>query len=184
MPTALKGHLREAGVAIGNLLRRSNGATNRKSSLSSPEPPIVTIYFDFYGEFDPAEITKRLGIEPTGQFRAGEPRPSGLGHRRRNGWILKVDPESTFEIDELLKQIQAAVTATPEQIRQVSSELDVEAVVTCEVQATSAMPSLWFSHELVRWAASIGAAIDVDIMLLEGEEPEEVEPTRASRCKR
>ena len=137
--------------------------------MSPPDPPQVTMYFDFYGTFDPTEITKRLGIEPASQFKAGDPRPFGSGGRRRDGWMLKAGPVDTFEIDDLLKQLQAAVTATPEQIRTVSSELGVEAVVTCEVQATSSAPSLWFSNEFVQWAASIGAAIDVDTMLLSEE---------------
>lgn len=135
--------------------------------LSSSDSPKVRIFFDFYGTFDPDEITKRLGIEPTRQFRAGEPRILGSGHRRRDGWILEVGPARTYEIDDLLKQIQAAVTASPEEIRRVSAELNVEAVLTCEVQSDSSMPSLCFADEFVQWAASIGAAIDVDIMLLE-----------------
>jgi hypothetical protein len=125
---------------------------------------------DFHGAFDPTEITKRLGIEPTRQFRAGDQRPSGCGHRRRDGWVLAIGPAATFEIDDLLKQMQAAVTVAPEKIKSVSSELEIQAVVTCEVQSTASMPSLCFAEEFVRWTASIGAAIDVDITLLENGE--------------
>src|SRR5690348_6040693 len=118
------------------------------------DPPQVTMYFDFYGEFDPAEITRRLGIEATVQFKAGDPHPSGSGYRRQDRWILKASPEYTFEIDDLLKQIQAVVTVSPEEIQQVSSELNVDAVITCEVFSVSSMPSMCFSKEFVQWAAS------------------------------
>lgn len=128
------------------------------------------MYFDFYGAFDPAEITRRLGVKPTSQFRAGEPRPTGVGSRRRDGWIIEVGAAKTFEIDDLLKQLKAAVTASPADIQKVTRELNVDAVVTCEVQSTSSMPSLYFASEFVQWAAAVGAAIDVDIMLLEKDE--------------
>jgi len=82
---------------------------------------------------------------------------------------VAIGPVRTFEIDDLLKQLQAAVTASPEKIKGVSLDLNVAAVVTCEVQSVDSMPSLCFSEEFVRWAASIGAAIDVDVMLLEKE---------------
>jgi hypothetical protein len=108
-----------------------------------------------------------LGIEPTRRFKSGDPVPSGIGDHRRDGWIVAVGPVETFEIDDLLKQIRAAVTTSPEKIKTVSAELNIEAVVTCEVQSTASMPSLCFSEEFVQWAASIGATIDVDIMLLE-----------------
>ncbi len=137
--------------------------------MPSSDPPKVSIYFDFHGVFDPIEITRRLGIEPTRQFRSGDPVPSGIGDHRRDGWIVAAGPVETFEIDDLLMQIRAAVSAPPDEIKQVSSELNIEAVVTCEVQSTVSMPSLCFSEEFVQWAALIGAAIDVDIMLLEEE---------------
>lgn len=133
----------------------------------SMDPPIISMYFDFYGVFDPAEITGRLGIEPTSQFKSGEKRPSGVGSRRRDAWIIEVGPVQGFEIDDLLRQLEAAVSVPSEEVRRVSSELKVKAVVTCEVKSVSSMPSLCFSDEFIRWAASLGAAIDVDIMLLE-----------------
>jgi Domain of unknown function (DUF4279) len=138
------------------------------------DPPEVSIYFDFYGKFDPAEITKRLGIEPTSWCRAGDPRLSGSGVCRRDRWILRVGPAYTFEIDDLLNQIQAVVTATPKEIKKVSSDLNINPVITCEVFSTASMPSLCFSKEFVQWSASIGAAIEGDIMLL-GEDEEEAD---------
>jgi hypothetical protein len=138
--------------------------------VSPSDFPRVSIYFDFYGVFDPVEITKRLGIEPTRQFRSGEPGPSGVGHRRRDGWIVAVGPATTFEIDDLLKQMRAAVTVSPEDIKKVSFELNIKPAVTCEVQSIDSMPSLCFPGEFVQWVASMGAAIDVDIMLLEKSE--------------
>ena len=128
------------------------------------------MYFDFYGVFDPAEISVRLGIEPTTQSRSGEPRPSSSGHRRRDAWSIRSGPVEAFEIDDLLKQMQTAITVSPEEIKRVSSELNIKAVVTCEVQSVASMPSLNFSEKFVQWAASMGAAIDVDIMLLEEDE--------------
>jgi hypothetical protein len=68
----------------------------------------------------------------------------------------------------------AVVTVQPEEIRKVASDLDVEAVITCEVQTDScSVPAIRFSDEFIHWASAMGAVIDVDIMLLAKDEDEE-----------
>lgn len=130
------------------------------------DPAIVTIYFDFYGEsFDPQEITERLKMKPTTQFKKGEPMPSSLTRsRRRDGWVLTAASAETFHIDDLLDELKAAVTATPEAIRMVASDFEVEAVVTCEIVAQSeVMPSVVFPPDFAEWVSARGATICVDI---------------------
>jgi hypothetical protein len=133
----------------------------------SHDPPIVTIYFDFYGEsFDPEEITERLKMEPTSQFKKGGPIPPLLSRNwRRDGWMLKVGPLEIFEIDGMLDQLKAAVTAPSGRIKEVASELGVEAEVTCEIIPQSeALPAMVFPAGFVDWAAARGANISVDII--------------------
>lgn len=133
----------------------------------SQDPPIVTLYFDFYGKsFDPEEISKRLAMEPTYQFQKGDPIPPlDLRNRRRDGWTLKVGSVETFEIDDLLDQLKAAVTASPEAIKEVLSEFDVGAEVTCEiVPGWESFPAMVFPADFIEWAAAREATVSVDVI--------------------
>jgi Domain of unknown function (DUF4279) len=139
------------------------------------------MYFDFYGEsFDPMQITDRLGFNPTSQFRRGEPMaPPFTGSRRRDGWVLRAGSAETFDLDELLDQLKAAVTASPEAIQAVVSEFHVDAVVTCEIVAKSeVMPAVVFPPDFVEWAALRGITVRVDIMAYT-EDDEDEAPLRS-----
>jgi hypothetical protein len=141
-----------------------------------PTQPIVSVHFDFYGEsFDPDAITQRLGIEPTTHFRAGDPMSLGTGHRKRDRWILTVGDKEVLHIDDMLKELRGAINVSPQEIRNVCSELAVEAVVTCMVlpqppqtPATGSpqMPSMEFPPDFVEWVASLGARLSIDVMTI------------------
>lgn len=134
--------------------------------------PIVSVHFDFFGEsFDPDVITQRLGIKPTGHFRAGDPMSLGTGRRRRDCWTLMVGDTETLYVDDMLEELRAAFTASPEAVKELCSELDVEAAVTCMVLPQSRqMPAMDFSADFVEWAASLGAGITVDVLTVAEDE--------------
>lgn len=134
--------------------------------------PVVSVHFDFYGEsFDPDVITKRLSIKPTGHFLAGDPMSLGTGRRRRDCWTLMVGDTETLYVDDMLEELRAAFTASPEAVKELCSELDVEAVVTCMVLPQSRqMPAMDFPADFVDWAASLGAGITVDVLTVAEDE--------------
>lgn len=98
--------------------------------------PVVSIYIAFYGEvFDPYEVTRYVGIEPTRQIKRGDPMPPGTGKRQRNGWMIQVGPAQTFRIDGMLAELKSAVSSSPELIKEVCSRLELGAVRTCVAEA-------------------------------------------------
>ena len=58
-----------------------------EASTNVEANPVVRLDLRFYGEtFDPDEITRQLGIEPTTAFRPDDPiTPDGEGRRRGFG---------------------------------------------------------------------------------------------------
>jgi hypothetical protein len=131
--------------------------------------PKVKLYFRFYGEsFDPDEITARLGVEPTEQFRPGDPiTKDGRGKRRKDGWWIKVGPQRTLEIDDLLQELREKVVVDSAIVRQLCQELNINLVILCGVGMGSSedLPITYFPPDFVGWAAEMGAAINVDIVL-------------------
>lgn len=137
--------------------------------MSTEILPTVKLYLRFYGEsFDPDEITRRLGIKPTLQFRPGDPATEdGEGRRRGYGWMIKVGGQGTIEIDKLLDELRQRVTVSGTSIKQVCNELGVEAVVLCGVgqhEDAITTPTLWFPADFLGWVAEMGASLNVDVV--------------------
>jgi hypothetical protein len=136
--------------------------------MASRRLPKVQLYFRFYGEnFNPDEITRRLKVDPTIQFRPGDPiTADGRGRRRRYGWMVAVGGEETIKIDSLLIELRERFDASPKDVKALCRDLNLKAVVLCGVgQDAEETPRLQFPPEFVAWVADMGAAIDVDIIL-------------------
>jgi hypothetical protein len=128
--------------------------------------PTVGIYFRFYGTaFDPDEITRRLGIEPTSHYRAGDSAAGRTVPHRRDGWMIKIGPRETFEIEDLLQELQNQVDVTGAAVKQVCTDLQVQAVVVCAIvqPASASTPALEFPASFLEWVAGMGASINVDV---------------------
>lgn len=142
---------------------------NASQAKGLKELPRVKLYFRFYGEsFDPDEVTKRLGIEPSEKFRPGDPiTKDGRGKRRRSGWWIKAGPQRTLEIDDLLQELREKVAVDSAVVRQLCQDLDVSLVILCGVGMGESedLPITYFPPEFVAWAAEMGAAINVDVVL-------------------
>lgn len=145
-------------------------------SPHNPETlPVVRLYLRFYSEnsdpgehFDPDEITRRLGIEPTTQFRPGDPiTKDGEGRRRRSGWMLKIVEEETLEIDEMLQEVKERLDDARALVPQICKDLQVSAVILCGVLRNDSvlMPALNFPPSFINWADTLGASINVDVVL-------------------
>jgi hypothetical protein len=132
--------------------------------------PRVNLYFRFYGEaFDPDEITKRLGVESTDSFRSGDPiTKDGKGKWPHYGWIIEVEGSNPWENNDLLQEFRQRVTVSPETVRRLCRDLNLDAVVICGVgirDATEPAPDLYFPNEFLEWVAELGASLNVDVIL-------------------
>jgi hypothetical protein len=131
--------------------------------------PRVDLYLRFYGEtFDPDEITKRLGVEPTYSFRPGDPiTKDGKGKRRDYGWMIEVKGFNPWENDDLLREFRQRVAVSPEAVRQLCRDLSINPVVICGVgirDTAESAPDLYFPNEFLAWIAELGASLNVDVL--------------------
>jgi hypothetical protein len=137
--------------------------------VSVEKLPIITLCFRFYGEsFDPDEITRRLELTPTSVFRPGDPiTKDGRGKRRRFGWRLKVKEHEGLDMQDLLQEFKERISVSSSLVRQVCTDLDIQAVVFCGVRQRESeiTPALEFPMDFVEWVGELGASIDVDVIL-------------------
>jgi hypothetical protein len=130
----------------------------------------VRLTFCFFGEdFDPDEITRRLGIHPTESWRRGDPRgnPKSGAKYPRSGWRLVVGPQMTLPIDGLLAELRQQVDVAGATVRQMCENLKLEAYISCGVTqpSDSSTPMLEFPPDFMAWAISLGASVGVDFII-------------------
>jgi len=136
---------------------------------STSELPEVSLFFRFYGNsFNPVEITRRLGIEPNKSWKSGEQMGSVQENRqhRHDAWMVKVGPQRTVDINELLRDLRTRVNTDGNLIKELCADLNVEAVIVCGVIQTSQGRSaaIEFPVDFLEWAASKNASIVVDVI--------------------
>jgi hypothetical protein len=132
-------------------------------------PPSVSLYFRFYGEsFDPDEITRRLGVHPTNKFRPGDPIAESSSARWPGyGWIIKVGPQKTFDIEDMLRDLRERADVSPTSVKQLCADFNLDLVIICGVgwEAGDSMPTMFFPPEFLAWVVDLGASLNVDVIL-------------------
>jgi hypothetical protein len=130
--------------------------------------PETKLYFRFYGEsFDPDEITRRLGIEPTAQRRPGDPiTKDGRGSYRDYSWMVKIGPSETLDIEDMLHELRERMDVSPETVKQLCADLNLDLVIVCGVGGEQAdtMPAMFFPSEFLAWVVELGASLNVDVI--------------------
>jgi hypothetical protein len=119
--------------------------------------------------FDPNEITKRTGIEPSNIARAGEPvswaskiKSGSIPKIKFSRWELQsnLDPLTDVE-DQMRTLIQRLQAAWPEFIK-LGNEYD--AIFTCIIwDYSDARPAIYFDKDIVKSAAELNALIQVTV---------------------
>lgn len=120
--------------------------------------------------FNPDDITRLLGIEPTSINAAGA--HSALDSPVISSWELSTetvtDDVDVYKLtEEILKQIEPAKDKLLEVIKNqnLSPRLNVELVLSIDKDETS--PEVGFGGRLTRFMADIGAFINIDYKLSE-----------------
>lgn len=122
------------------------------------------VYFALYGtDFDPEEVTRRVGLEPTSIKRKGEPKT-----RRHSFWQISSgrvegDIIDVYEMSSALVTLLAPRSAEIANTRQ---ELALEAVLEVVLWITTdesiSTPAIGFDREVISFLHTVGATIDVD----------------------
>jgi Domain of unknown function (DUF4279) len=72
-------------------------------------------YFTLVGEFDPADISRRLGLEPTSSWKKGDLNPRTQLERKHSRWNLDSRFEQSASLEEqvadVLKQLKPCSAA-------------------------------------------------------------------------
>jgi hypothetical protein len=128
-------------------------------------------FFALYGyHFNPDDITRLLGLEPTSINAAGA--QSGLDKPVISSWELSTetitDEVDVYKLTEtIIKQVEPAKEKILEVIKShnLSPRIGVELVLSTDKDETC--PDVGFGARTIRFLADIGAFINVDYRLSE-----------------
>ena len=131
-------------------------------------------YFALAGyHFNPDDITRLLGIEPTSVNRAGA--RSGLDKPVISSWELSTDTV-TSDVDDIdvyaltdiiIKQLEPIEEKILEACKNYNLSPRMGVVLTLSVDKDESSPEVGFGARSIRFLADIGAFINVDYQLSE-----------------
>jgi hypothetical protein len=142
-------------------------------SLPDERTPLVRTNFVISGSFDPDEVTRLMGVEPSSISRKGTRiRTRAKSIPVDDSWWLKTTEESyTFDgTEEVAKAIQRLkpLAASLERVRARFPEarLDLTLVAYVPEHPQSAVPNLSLDPALLRDLAELRIIFEIDYMLL------------------
>ena len=132
-------------------------------------------FFALYGyHFNPDDITRLLGLEPTSINNAGA--NSDLDKPVISSWEFSTDTitsdDQELDIyklidDEILKKIEPAKDKIIEVCKSHNLSPRISVVLTLSVDKDESCPEVGFGSRVVKFCAEIGAFLNVDYQLSE-----------------
>ena len=119
-------------------------------------------------ECAPAEITERLGLDPSRTWMVGDPMLGGARVYKKNGWRLELIDDDASGVEALVEQLLQQLEPSGDAIAELALENYAE--ISCIVFATEYVPALHFSHKTLQRITQLGAEIDIDLYCLTSDE--------------
>jgi hypothetical protein len=116
--------------------------------------------FTIQDSFDPAEITRRIGIDPTECWRKGDLHPKSGVKRKLSRWSLFSRLARTAELEDHVKDILAQMDQKPEAFQSVSKEFGGHIQVSGYFNTEE--PSFHFDQRTVEALAKYSLSVGFD----------------------
>lgn len=109
------------------------------------------------------EMAKSAGINPTKSWANGEVvHPKAKNVHKQNGCLLEVEDTS---LAGALEQLQNVLQSQSASLLDLPNNVEVE--LSCIVYLSGEAPALYLEPQHVKFLASMGAAVDIDVYMLE-----------------
>lgn len=138
------------------------------------------MYLGLFGDFDPDDLTARIGIVPTKSARAGEHVPGKVP--KTSIWRFSsphVEGE-VVDVGELSRGVVRALAPHADAIAKAREELGLaawfEVVLHISTDDSISTPIITFDQEVIAFVHRVGAGIDVDTYRNTPEDSEQTPP--------
>jgi len=121
-------------------------------------------YFAVADGFDPADITARVGVQPTDSWRRGDQCVQTLRERQFSRWSLHSRLDRKQELELHIRDVLAQLDANAEAFASVSREFGGWMQLVAYLRRDD--PGLRFEPDIVEGLARYALAVDFDIYRL------------------
>jgi hypothetical protein len=125
-------------------------------------------YFMVSGSFDPAQITERMGVNPTESSLEGELIKGSKMVRKCSRWILRSHLDTTATLEQHVSDVLAQLDAKKREFRQLSAELG--GVMELVGYFHADYPGLTFERDVVARLSEYSLSVDCDFYYLASED--------------
>jgi hypothetical protein len=122
--------------------------------------------------FDPEQVIRELGIQPTKTWRLGDQIQKTLLHYKHDGWMLStgyqtLDEEHAVNLTGLIRELFLKLKPHTKALVGISAKLNLEAELTCIMYIEGdCRPEMHLDRDVVQWLGELHADIDTDIYIL------------------
>lgn len=128
----------------------------------------IKCHFEVIGhDFEPAMLTRALGVAPTETWRIGDrTRLSGRPYKY-DGWSMSSEEVESLDLQEVALPILKQLLPAAGILVEYCSRLHLEAILSCAVYVEDdQMPAISLDRETVRMLNILGASLDIDVLNL------------------
>lgn len=121
------------------------------------------------GDFDPAYITEKLGIEPYKTMKKGTPRKSN-GFYGFSDWIACYQDTPILDVEEQCMKIIRILNSKIPQLLEIRNEFDVSfSIVIVPHIYNEETPAFVFNKEIIEFCYITGTEIGIDMYVYDKE---------------
>jgi hypothetical protein len=132
--------------------------------------PRIRCYIGLHSSaFTPEEMSKRLGLEPTGKWYQGEiTKYSRAKPQEEHYWELSTPYEESWDVNEQMAKVIDQIDK--EKLKALMSTQQVSGVIESVIKFEDSAPAVYLEKEIIKLAAETGLTFDFDIYNVKEEE--------------
>jgi hypothetical protein len=114
-------------------------------------------------DFPPADISKRLNIQPTSQWRKGDVLKNGRT-REYSGWEISTEYQESLDMGVQLNKVISLIKEKNTELKEICEKYETECKFCIVVKIENGeTPAMVLSREVIEFANSINAEIEFDV---------------------
>jgi ABC-type antimicrobial peptide transport system permease subunit len=127
----------------------------------------VKVYYSLYGDDFPInEVTRRLEITPTESYKKGNLISANSSfYRKETSWDYGTGYQYSLDVNEQLQQVMNPLRDKCSIINELQAEFGLGSIIYIVIRMVNGQaPALYLEKDILTFASSIGAEIEVDFV--------------------
>jgi Domain of unknown function (DUF4279) len=135
--------------------------------------PQISARFSLRGRFEPDDVTRHIGLQPTKTWRRGDMR-TRVRAWGWDGWAIELDPEDSVDLPQMTERLLAILEPFVTAINTARERWGLSSHLSLIALTTDTSPAIHFVPHVLSSLVHIGVELDVDVWLLRDDADEQV----------